>query len=121
MTQMALDLDDRPVWRELRARALAVSWSLRPWRLRYRPGTPRPGWQARRACAGLPLDMFFDQPNQTAAVAVCETCPVRQDCLHDGWAVESAVANVLDICGVRGGLLECERRRIVSAHRRTVA
>lgn len=121
MTQLAFDLDEVPVWRLLRARALAVSWSLRPWRLRYRPGVPRIGWRQRRACADLPVAVFFEQTNQATAVKVCEGCPVRADCLHDAWTVESTTVDELEIAGVRGGLLECERRRIVRSHRRAAA
>jgi hypothetical protein len=96
-----------PVWRQLRATALAKSWALRPWVLRYRAGRPRPGWEARAACAGLPSDVFFDRPEQ--AIAICETCPVRQDCLFDAFNIESR-GQMQFIVGVRGGLGESARQ-----------
>ncbi len=110
MTAPVITIDN---WRTWRADALAMSWSLRPWPLRYRRGAPRPGWRARRACAGLPADLFFAS-NTARAIAVCELCPVRADCLHDTFDVESAIP-VHHIYGVVGGLCAADRQRIQRA------
>lgn len=65
-------------------------------------------WQSRSACLGLPGDMFFPESNghATEALAVCEQCLVRSECL------EHAIAtNEHD--GVRGGLTAADRRRLI--------
>ena len=44
-------------------------------------------WQLEAACRDLPVDWFFPEQGPDAwhhlrrAVAVCETCPVIEDCL----------------------------------------
>ena len=40
-------------------------------------------WQERAACAGFTTDWWFssDQTDKAKAEAVCETCPVKDECL----------------------------------------
>ena len=46
------------------------------------PGlAPRPDWQQRAACAGLPLDWWWERGPRTRAIRICATCPVAVDCL----------------------------------------
>lgn len=76
------------------------------------PAIPPPGpWIHRAACAGLPADWFFPTRGQGSVVliqAVCDSCPVRADCL--AWAVENRIHH-----GFWGGTSERERRRIRKA------
>ncbi len=41
-------------------------------------------WRADAACRELDVEAFFavDEASQRDAVAVCETCPVREPCLE---------------------------------------
>ncbi|WP_245617695.1 WhiB family transcriptional regulator [Nitriliruptor alkaliphilus] len=73
-------------------------------------------WRADAACREIDVEVFFaiDEAAQREAIAVCETCPVRQECL------EHAVAN-REQYGVWGGLREQDRKRLVRARRRDAA
>lgn len=42
---------------------------------------PRPDWQHRAACHGLPLDWWWNRGPRTRAIRICATCPVAVDCL----------------------------------------
>lgn len=77
----------------------ATGWELEP--------TP---WATQAACAGCHPDMWFPRRGQNIdpARAVCNTCPVRAECLE-----YALVWNIP--FGVWGGLSEIERRRL---HRR---
>lgn len=94
----------------LRRRAQRESWLLRyatPARIPF-------GWQDHAACKGV--EMF--PPTLTGvlpAVATCQTCPVRLDCLHDAFADEAGV-NTNHIFGIRGGLSATARRGFLEAH-----
>jgi WhiB family redox-sensing transcriptional regulator len=61
----------------------------------------------RAACSGLDPDLFYPERggSSRAALAVCATCPVRQDCL------EHALAHG-EVLGVWGGLSIKERKRL---------
>lgn len=61
----------------------------------------RPAWHRRAACRGMGTDAFFPNRGESsaAAVAVCEGCEVRSECLdaaleradtHGVWAGTSA-------------------------------
>jgi WhiB family redox-sensing transcriptional regulator len=65
--------------------------------------TPQP-WREQAACKGKPLDIFFSANwvEVNAAKAVCESCPVRFECLM--WACDHEVKH-----GVFGGLSSRER------------
>lgn len=69
-----------------------------------------PAWQARAACAGMPLDLFFpiEEPpyyeTVEAALNICAQCPVRPECLR--YAMENNLSY-----GVWGGTSAGERAR----------
>lgn len=73
-------------------------------------------WRAQAACREIDIEVFFavDEDSQRAAVAVCETCPVRQPCLE--YAITSR-----EQYGVWGGVREQDRKRLVRARRREAA
>ncbi|MFN2503986.1 MAG: WhiB family transcriptional regulator [Acidimicrobiales bacterium] len=64
-------------------------------------------WRDDAACRGLDPDVFFPASDDEAGVAkaVCETCPVREECLE--YALETRQED-----GIWGGLTETERRRL---------
>jgi WhiB family transcriptional regulator, redox-sensing transcriptional regulator len=80
-------------------------------------GEVEPGWFDRAACRGAGWDRWFPEaePGQpvdySAAVAVCEGCPVRARCLDYAQATRAAE-------GVWGGLTPSERRRLRKVQRR---
>ncbi len=70
-------------------------------------------WQEEAACGGLDVQLFFgadeeQEPErefrEVQAKAVCESCPVRRECLD--YALENSLRN-----GIWGGLSEQERAR----------
>jgi WhiB family transcriptional regulator, redox-sensing transcriptional regulator len=73
-------------------------------------------WRAAAACREVEVEVFFaiDESSQREAVAICESCPVRIECL------EHAVA-AREQYGVWGGLREQDRKRLVRARRRDAA
>lgn len=73
-------------------------------------------WRSAAACREVEVEVFFaiDEASQREAVAICETCPVRSECL------EHAVVN-REQYGVWGGLREQDRKRLVRARRRDAA
>ncbi|MEX0835669.1 MAG: WhiB family transcriptional regulator [Nitriliruptor sp.] len=73
-------------------------------------------WRADAACRELDLEVFFavDEASQLDAVAVCETCPVREPCLEHAITTREQY-------GVWGGVREQDRKRMVRARRRDAA
>jgi WhiB family transcriptional regulator, redox-sensing transcriptional regulator len=73
-------------------------------------------WRADAACREIDIDVFFavDETRQREAIAVCETCPVRQECLE--YAITAR-----EQYGVWGGVREQDRKRLVRARRREAA
>ena len=73
-------------------------------------------WRAAAACREVDVEVFFaiDEASQREAIAICEGCPVRRECL------EHAVAN-REQYGVWGGLREQDRKRLVRSRRRDAA
>jgi WhiB family redox-sensing transcriptional regulator len=65
-------------------------------------------WVVFAACADVVTDIFFnpDPVDERAALALCATCPVRDECLD--YALEAR-----ERYGVWGGTTEKERRRLV--------
>lgn len=61
-------------------------------------------WFARAACAGEP-DWWFVPAKYADAIEICETCPVRQECLEDALTLQ-----ISDDHGIRGGLTPEQRR-----------
>ena len=66
-------------------------------------------WQARAACRGARIEVFFPGRGEAAGPArqVCARCPVRRQCL------EFAVSNRI-VSGIWGGLTGPERRTLQS-------
>ena len=64
-------------------------------------------WRQAAACRGLDTAVFFpaNEEDVGPAKAVCERCPVREQCLE--WALATRQND-----GVWGGLTETERRRL---------
>ena len=62
-------------------------------------------------CKGLDPRLFFPERGESTreAKAVCDTCPVRSDCLD--WAIDTQQKH-----GIWGGRSERERRRIRAGH-----
>lgn len=77
-------------------------------------GMQPPTWAAAAACAADDVDpeLFFpydsDHAGAAAAKAVCETCPVRRQCL--AWALTNPVH------GVWGGTTPAERAALQRTH-----
>lgn len=70
----------------------------------------RPLWQKRAACRGMGHAVFVNghAKRDPAAVGICDTCPVRQDCLEH--ALDSP-----GLVGVWGGTTEIERKWLFRA------
>ena len=66
-------------------------------------------WYGEAACASYPAEVFFppgDVPSAAgAAIAICEGCPVREECLS--FALETA-----QVEGIWGAMDAGERRRL---------
>lgn len=62
-------------------------------------------WQTLAACRGMDPNLFYPERgvNATPAKAVCEACPVTQECLSYG---------LMEGVGIWGGTSEKQRRRI---------
>jgi WhiB family transcriptional regulator, redox-sensing transcriptional regulator len=73
-------------------------------------------WRADAACREVDVEAFFavDEASQQEALAICETCPVRLECLEHAIAAREQY-------GVWGGMREQERKRLVRARRRDAA
>ena len=69
----------------------------------------REPWYEEAACASYPAEVFFPSSEvpleSNPAKAICEGCPVREECLS--FALETAQAE-----GVWGGMDAGERRRL---------
>lgn len=91
---------------------MTSAWRRRP------PLTPiilvkREDWMHQAACADTDPDMWFPHRGEQIKplIAICATCPVRQDCLE--YAIEHGEHH-----GIWGGTSERERRRIRQARSR---
>ena len=68
-------------------------------------------WQEEAACRDLPVNWFFPEAGANSwhdlrrAVAVCETCPVIEDCLKYALSFEYRA-----LPGIWGGTSENQRR-----------
>jgi WhiB family redox-sensing transcriptional regulator len=101
-----------PLEREIREQAL-VAWLMAPnepevvQRIFY-VILNRPEWHLEAACRGADTALFLSGRGRnasTAAIAVCATCVVRDECL------DYAMSDI-EIVGVWGGTTTEERRRI---------
>ena len=54
---------------------------------------PGPDWRTQAACLDHNPEMFFPDPadrdGEDEAIAICETCPVKADCLTDAMESET--------------------------------
>ena len=73
-------------------------------------------WMEHAVCRGAAPTAFFPSDGSGVEVAqrVCESCPVRAECLE--YALEHRIEH-----GVWGGASERERRRILRERRRSGA
>ena len=64
-------------------------------------------WRNKSTCSGLDTAIFFPPTDAEAGPAkkVCDTCPVRDQCLE--WALATRQED-----GIWGGLTDNERRRL---------
>jgi WhiB family redox-sensing transcriptional regulator len=69
-------------------------------------------WRADAACKNVDVEVFFaiDEPSQQEAVAICETCPVRAECLEHALIAREQY-------GVWGGVREQDRKRLARRRR----
>jgi WhiB family transcriptional regulator, redox-sensing transcriptional regulator len=69
-------------------------------------------WQDQAACADADAEVFFslDEEDQREALALCDACPVRSECL------EHALVN-REQYGIWGGVREQDRRRMTRERR----
>jgi WhiB family redox-sensing transcriptional regulator len=73
-------------------------------------------WRKRAACIGTPTETFFpftkaaepEHRSYTAALEICNVCPVRRQCLDAALEEEAGTPPV----GMRGGLTPSERRSL---------
>ncbi|MFJ9387740.1 WhiB family transcriptional regulator [Nocardioides sp. NPDC101246] len=78
-----------------------------------------PAWHRRAACAALArieINIFFSgtSTDTAEALAVCATCPVREQCLADALATEMPSRAYY----VRGGLTAEQRRELLVEQRK---
>lgn len=68
----------------------------------------RPAWQRYGECQGLDVDLFIGAHYNVAkkAKAICETCPVKEECL--AYALEN-----IGMTGIWGGTDHQERLKIL--------
>jgi len=89
--------------------------------VRYPGGVVMARWEARSACQGADPDLFFpaaeDQVSIDRAKAICDRCPVQDECLAD--ALENRAGH--GRWGIRGGFSEAERRYLHKSRLRRVA
>lgn len=73
-------------------------------------------WHEHANCKDLEVDVFFslDEEDQREALARCNGCPVRAQCLE--YAVDNR-----EQYGIWGGTREQERRRLMRDRRRYAA
>lgn len=85
----------------------------RPASLRVHPAGVNVAWMRRRACHGVPTDVFFPDTEYTYACIeakkFCGSCDVAGDCL--AYAMEHREKH-----GIWGGLSTAERRRLRRSH-----
>ncbi len=74
---------------------------------------PRPSWFDDALCRGLDPELFFPTRGDSSwqAIAVCEPCPVRAECLD--YALDLG-----ERYGIWGGTAEKARKRIRRQRRR---
>jgi len=77
-------------------------------------------WRDSAACRGMSLALFFsDKSGQLLRKGreVCESCPVRSECLED--AIEQELHGNYQVHGLRGGYSRPERLGLINHRRKT--
>jgi WhiB family transcriptional regulator, redox-sensing transcriptional regulator len=74
------------------------------------------GWRLSAACLDMPTDLFLSNLEATEpdpeAVAVCDRCPVRAECMAEALAY--------DDWGVRAGTSHRQRQQLRRRYRRVI-
>ena len=65
------------------------------------------GWRVRRGCVDTDPGLFFDARTRDDAIAICDVCPVRAECL--AWTLEVEGTTPGRSHGVAGGLAATNR------------
>ena len=69
-------------------------------------------WMDLAACAEIPGDLFFPEPDDGAtrarAIKICKACPVKDQCLERAFKLQQ----FHDSSGIWGGTSANERRRL---------
>lgn len=62
-------------------------------------------WQEQATCAQVDVELFFPDTMQAAgpALQLCADCPVREECVQYGDAVEAGTLDWRHLFGVLGG------------------
>jgi len=82
-----------------------------PWELNVKLRLYNRTWVRQAACYGVNPDVFFPEDNnihtsnKDEAIKICQSCPVRLDCLI--WSIKSGEDN-----GIWGGTSAKDRRRL---------
>jgi WhiB family redox-sensing transcriptional regulator len=82
-------------------------------------------WKDRAACLDFPLETFFPTPGPhlnrqiKQAKTICQSCPVRTDCLE--YALSFVRGRYIQLPGIYGGTTEAERwklarTRVINSH-----
>jgi Transcription factor WhiB len=86
-------------------------------REREAPPVPRRDWVDYAACWGMDLSLFYGSAGvpllgraADPGRAVCESCPVRRDCLIDALVEIAAPGGHHQLLGLRAGYLSHELR-----------
>lgn len=80
---------------------------------------PRDGWRADAACLGEDTDLWHPHESSDAedAIAICQACPVRRDCLAEIMRIE-ARRGTGSREGIYAGLRPPDRARLAGTTRR---
>lgn len=62
---------------------------------------PRDHWWERGGCHDCPTDWWYQGGPKSKGAAICDTCPVRMDCLTDTIRLERQLPNVEEVGGHR--------------------
>ncbi|MCX4987152.1 WhiB family transcriptional regulator [Streptomyces sp. NBC_00572] len=76
------------------------------------------GWRRAAACTDMAVDAFFpaaaDAEGRREALAICEPCPVREECLAEALAEEGGRGKTGRF-GIRGGRTASGRYNLYNA------
>lgn len=83
-------------------------------------GVEVPDWRQESKCLGEDAELFFPQGSSVsarrqseAAKAICQLCPVAEQCLD--WALETSAGSDQPLDGIFGGLDRAERDNLQRA------